>query len=307
MNTTLRAVLHLQMLQALRHRNFRWLWLAGIGEFAGQGMQQFTLAWLVLVLTDGSLSKLGVMVFVQGLAMLGFSFLGGVVSGRMDRRQVLMAIHVLLMANLAVLATLTITDLIQVWHVYLSAVVAGTGRAFGHPARLALVRDLVHREDVMNAVALNYALTNTTMIVGPLVAGAIIQWVELGLALYVNVFAYLAGFSALLFIRGITRPRGIARPSMGQDFLEGLRYVRYSPVVFFILMLGFAITFFGSSYNNMLPAFAREVLGLGAARAALLPMTVRLGALTGNLNLAALGDFSPNPPMEGVRTAEGGG
>ena len=254
-------------------------------------MQQFTVAWLVLVLTDGSLSQLGAMVFVQGLTMMGLSPIGGVVADRMDRRKLLLVNQLMLMASLLVLATLTVPDLIQVWHLYVASFVTGTSWAFNHPARLALVRDFVHREDVMNAVALNYALMNITMIVGPPVAGAIIQWVGIGPALYVNVFAFLLGFSALLFIRGGTRPGNVARTSMGRDFLEGLRYVRSSPAVFSILMLVIAITFFGSTHNSMLPAFAREVMGLEAARAGLLPMAVRLGALTGNLTLAAMGDF----------------
>ncbi len=254
-------------------------------------MAQFIVAWLVLVLTDGSLFHLGMMLFVQGLAMMGLSLLGGVVADRMDRRKVLLAIQLLLMANLLVLATLTVTDLIQVWHLYLSSVVTGTSLAFNHPARLALIRVFVDREDVLNAVALNYAMMNVTMIVGPPVAGAIIEWVGIGPALYIAVSAYILGFFTLLLVRGTALVSGVGRASMGRDLLEGLRYVRSSPAVFSILALGFAITFFGSTHNSMLPAFAREVLGVGAARAGLLPMAVRTGALTGNLTLAALGDF----------------
>ena len=287
----LRAVLHIRMVRALRHRNFRLLWFAGIGDFSGQGMAQFIFAWLVLVLTDGSLFHLGVMVFVHGLAMMGLSLIGGVVADRMDRRKVLMAIQLTLIANLLVVATLTVPDLIQVWHLYLASVVTGTSWAFNHPARLALLRVFVDRADVLNAVALNYALMNITMIVGPPVAGAIIEWVGIGPALYVSVFAYMLGFSSLLFIQGTTGLSDVGRASMGRDLLEGLRYVRSSPAVFSILALGFAVTFFGSTYNSLLPAFAREVLGAGAARAGLLPMAVRTGALTGNLTLALLGDF----------------
>ena len=281
-----------RVLSSFRHRNYRWVWFAGIGQAIGQGMQMFALTWLTLDLTDGSLSRVGIMIFFQGVPILGLSIFGGVLADRLDRRSVLVAGQLGLMATLFVLATLTIAELVQLWHVYVAAVLVGTGRAFVSPARMALIRDVVERKDVMNAVVLNHVVLNGSLIFSASLAGFIIDRVGMGAALYLDGSFYLMGAVVLLFIRGLHNFRsGEPRATMGRDLVEGLRHVWSSPVILSILVLGFALTFFGSSYGSLLPAFAREVLDLGATKAGFLRSAMGLGAFIGILVLVALGDF----------------
>ena len=280
------------MLSSFRYRNYRWVWFAGIGQAIGQGMQMFTLTWLALVLTDGSLARVGIMIFLQGVPILVLSVFGGVLADRLDRRTVLAAGQLGLMATLVVMATLTIAEVVQLWHVYVAAVVVGTGRAFVSPARMALIRAVVERKDVMNAVALNHLVLNGALIFSAPLAGFIIERAGIGPALYLDASFYFMGAVVLLFVRGLGDLRAREpRATMGRDLVEGLQYVWSSPVLLSILVLGFAITFFGSSYGSLLPAFAREVLELEATKAGFLRTAMGLGAFTGTLVLISLGDY----------------
>ncbi len=279
------------MFRAMRHRNYRWFWFGRIGQSVGLAVQQFTMAWLVLELTDDSFSQLGLVVALQGLPMIGFLVFGGVVTDRLDRLRVLMGTQLLLVVAFAVLATLVLTNLAGIWHIYVFAVIVGMIQGFGIPARLALLRDLVDRRDVMNAVALNFVLMNVAFMIGPLLAGTIIDRLGLGPALYLTATLYLIGALMLLLIRGVASHRGVVNATMAQDLMEALRYVKSSPAVLTIIVLGFAIAFFGESHNHLLPAFAKEVLDLGPARAGALTGAVGFGALIGSLALASLGDI----------------
>ena len=277
------------MFRALHNRNYRWFMFSGTAQSAGFMMQQFTMSWLLLELTD-SISQLGVMVFLQGVPMMASLILVGVVADRMDRRKLLVLSQLLLMANVVVLGTLAITDRVEVWHIYMAAVVAGVGRGFNAPTRLTLIRDLVDRRDVMNAVSVNFTLMTASMLIGPLVAGPVIEWVGIGQALYLTGACYLTASFVLLSIRGLTSARGTGGTSMGRDLLDGIRYMGRSPAIFSILVLGFAIAFFGQPVMQLMPAFGRDVLELGPFITSLLLAIMAAGALTGNLALAALGD-----------------
>ncbi|MBI2935964.1 MAG: MFS transporter [Chloroflexi bacterium] len=279
-----------QMFRALRHRNFRWFWFSGIAQSAGVGMQQLTLSWLVLELTD-SVASLGLVVFLQGVPMAGFLLFGGVFADRIDRRKLLIASQLIVIGLVLTLATLTINDLVRIWHIYITAFLTGIAQAFNTPTRMAFVRDLVEREDMLNAVSLNAALNNISRVVGPFVAGTLIDQVGLGPTLYINASCYLVGIGGLLFLRGNFRFPSAGRATIGRDLLAGLRYVWSAPPVLTIILLGFAIGFFGHSYIQVMPAFAKGELGVGASGAGLLMMGGGLGALTGNVFLASVGDF----------------
>ncbi len=277
------------MFRSLYNRKYRWFMISGTAQSAGFMMQQFTMSWLLLELTD-SVSQLGVMVFFQGVPMMASLLFVGVVADRMDRRTLLVMSQVLLMANVVVLGTLTITGSVQVWHIYMAAIVSGLGRGFNAPTRLTLIRELVDRREVMNAVTLNFTLMTSSMLIGPLVAGPVIQWVGTGQSFYLTGACYLTASVTLLSIRGLTSARGGGGASMGRDLLDGIRYMRRSPAIFAILVLGSGIAFFGQPIMQLMPAFGRDVLELGPFRTSLLMATMSAGALTGSLGLAALGD-----------------
>jgi MFS family permease len=141
-------------LSALRHRNYRWYFASGMGMSAAQGIQDLAITWLVLDLTE-SLATLGLVIFVRGLTMLTLGLFGGVFADRYSRRNLLIANQVLTLINMTAIAVLVFTETVDLWQVYGSSLMLGLTQAITGPARTALIRSLVPREDMLNAVALN--------------------------------------------------------------------------------------------------------------------------------------------------------
>lgn len=277
------------MFSALHNRNYRWFMLSGTLEPAGFMMQMFTVSWLLLELTN-SLSQLGIMVFLQGAPMLVALFFAGVVADRMDRRKLLILSLLLLSINMIVLGTLAITNSAEVWHIYVVAVVSGVGRGFNGPTRISMIPGLVDRRDLMNANSLNSTLMTIAMLVGPLMAGVIIQWIGIGQALFLTAGSYIAASVGLHPIRNLIGVHEKTGNTAWRDLVEGMRYMRHTSAIFAVLILGSATAFFGYPYLQLMPAFGREVLEFGAANTSLLSTIMATGSLTGNLGLAALGD-----------------
>ena len=280
----------LQAVRALRHRNFRWFWFSANAVAIARGMQFLTLGWLVLELTD-SATQLGLVVFLYGIPNLTLVLFGGIFADRIDRRKLLVSSQAVVTIIVFALAVLTITGLVALWHIYAATFILGALQALNMPSRMAIVADLVRREDIMNAVVLNSAVMNYGRILGPALAGGIIEVTGIGPALYINAGCYFVGTVCLFLIKGLS-PGTAARktPIMG-DLLEGLRYFRSTPVAFTVIGIGFAFGFLGMPYVQVMPAFAREALGVGAGGAGLLITAAGVGSLIGTLVLVSLGNF----------------
>lgn len=280
----------LQAVRALRHSNFRWLWLSTSAQAVGRGMQFLTLGWLVLELTDSS-SQLGLVLFLYGIPNLTLVLFGGIFADRIDRRMLLITSQGTVTLIVLVLATITITGLIDLWHIYLGSFILGTLQALNTPSRMAIVSDLVDREDLMNAVVLNSAMMNSGRILGPALAGGIIEFVDIGSALYANAGFYLAGTACLLLINGLTRPPVGPGKNLFTDLLDGLKFYWSTPVAFTVITIGFAFGFFAMPYVQVMPAFAKATLGAGAGEAGLLIGAAGFGSLFATMVLASLGNF----------------
>ena len=165
-----------------------------------QGMQFLILGWLVLDLT-GSVSKLGLTVFFYGIPNLTLVLFGGIFADRINRQKLLVASQMGVTLTVFVVATLAITNLVAVWQIYAASFLLGTLHAINMPTRLAMVVNLVDRDDIMNAVVLNAAVMNTGRIIGPALAGGIIELVGIGPALYINASCYLMAAGFVLLIR----------------------------------------------------------------------------------------------------------
>ena len=191
-----------QALGALRYRNFRLYWFAGIGQAAALGMQFLILGWLVLELTN-SPSQLGLVIAIYGAPNLALLMFGGIFADRVDRRWMLFYSQTIVAALIFGTATLTLYQLISIWHIYGIAFILGTIQGVNMPARMAIVPDLVGRDDILNATSLNMAVFNTGRIMGPSLAGWIIQHVGMGHALYFNALCYALGCVCLLMMSGV--------------------------------------------------------------------------------------------------------
>jgi len=280
----------LQMVRSLRYRDFRWFWLSTTAQAMARGMQFLILGWLVLVLTD-SASQLGLMVFLYGIPNLAFVLFGGVFADRIDRRMLLITSQAGVTLILFILAALTTSGLIAVWHIYIATLLLGTLQALNMPSRMAIVSDLVGRDDLMNAVVLNSAVMNTGRILGPAAAGGIIEVVGIGPALFVNAACYLVGTGCLMLVHYGSGARVASTSSILADLWAGLRYVWSTPVAFTVIGIGFAFGFFGMPYIQVLPAYAKEVMEVGAGGAGLLITGAGVGSLAGTVVLASLSNF----------------
>ena len=227
----------LQTFRALRSRNFRWFWFNTSGSGMAQGMQFLILGWLILELTD-SPAKLGVVLFLYGLPNLSLFMFGGIFADRIDRRTVLITTQSIVTVVVFSLATLTTLELVEDWHVYATGFILGTLQALNMPARLAIVADLVDRSDMMNAVSLNSSMMFTGRIIGPAAAGFLIEWIDIGPALYLNAAGYLLATACVLSIRGVPKRPAVKRSSVAGDLAAGIVHVWSSPVVFTIIGIG---------------------------------------------------------------------
>ncbi|MCH7976966.1 MAG: MFS transporter, partial [Bacteroidetes bacterium] len=150
----------------------------------------------------------------------------------------LIATQACVTAIIFILATLRAADSVLVWHLYTATFLLGTLQAINMPARMAIVSDLVEREDLMNAVVLNSAVMNSGRILGPALAGGIIELYGIGFALYINAFCYLIGTLSLVIVRHVSVPRPGIKMSIMGDLLAGLRFYRKTPLVFTVITIG---------------------------------------------------------------------
>ena len=276
-------------LGALRYRNFRLYWFAGIGQAAALGMQFLILGWLVLELTN-SPAQLGLVIAIYGAPNLALLMFGGIFADRVDRRWMLFYSQTIVAALIFGVATLTLYQLISIWHIYGIAFILGTIQGVNMPARMAIVPDLVGKNDILNATSLNMAVFNTGRIMGPSLAGWIIQHVGMGHALYFNALCYALGCVCLLMMSGVESRSQNKDANMLRDFWAGIKYVAMTPIAFTMVGLSFAFGFFGAAYVQVLPAFGKEVLRLNADGAGFLLTVAGIGSLAGNIYLASLGN-----------------
>ncbi|PKB80512.1 MAG: hypothetical protein BZY88_08625 [SAR202 cluster bacterium Io17-Chloro-G9] len=284
------VIQRLQILSALRYSNFRWFWLNGAAQAMAQGMQFLILGWLVLDITNSSY-QLGLVIFAFGLPNLIFSVPGGILADRAHRLKLLISTRLYVSALIFALAILRITNLLEVWQIYTVVSLLGTIQALNAPARQAIVPDLVERKDMMNAVALHTMVNQTGQIIGPAAAGGIIELAGIGPALLINGGLYLSGIVFLLFIRGLPSQPASQGTTVLADLRAGLQCIRSTPILYTLIGMTVALAFFVLSYRQVMPAFTKEVLDMGAGGSGLLLLAAGLGSLLGNLIIASLGNF----------------
>ena len=280
----------LQTFRALRHRDFRWFWASTNAQAVGRGMQFLILGWMVLEYTN-SASHMGFMVFLYGIPNLGFLLFGGIVADRFDRRSLLMATQGMVAVLVLSLAAVQATSQVALWQVYLGSFLLGGLQAINTPARLAIVADLVDRDDLMNAVVLNSAVMNAGRIIGPAVAGVVIEIGGIDFALYAAAGCFAVGTGSLLMVRRSPQTIQPGDSAILTGLYAGLRYCWSNPVTFTVIGIGFAFGFFGMPYSQVLPAFAKQVLGVGASQAGILMTGAGIGSLSSTIVLASLGNY----------------
>lgn len=273
-------------MRALRHRNYRLFYGGQFVSLSGSWMQSVAQAWLVYRMT-GSAVLLGSVNFAGQIPVFLLAPLGGAAADRYPRRRILLATQAASMALALTLAALTLLGTVEVWHVFTLAALLGVVNAFDIPARQSFVVDMVGKEDLINAIALNSSMFNGARIVGPAVAGLVVAAVGEGWCFFGNGVSYVAVLASLLSMR-VARDAG--RPRSGsalERIREGFRFAaRTGPVRALLLLLGL-VSLTGMPYAVLMPIFADQILGGGAGGLGLLMGASGLGALLGALALAA--------------------
>jgi MFS family permease len=273
---------------ALKYRNYR-LWFSGqLVSLFGTWMQLTAQGFLVFQLTQ-SPAYLGYVGFAGGVPAWLFTLYGGVIADRMSRRTLMLITQTAMMILAFVLAALVFAGLVQPWQIVTLAFLLGVANAFDGPARLAFVVELVDREDLTNAIALNSSMFNLGSATGPAMAGLAYALIGPGWCFLVNGLSFLAVIWALLRMK-LPPPKPAAkRASTWADLAEGLRYILREPAIRTLIGLIGMTSMFGISFATLFPAWAVDVLGGDATTNGLLQSARGLGALLSALMLASLG------------------
>jgi MFS family permease len=272
--------------RALRHRDYRLFFVGQLVSLVGTWTQSVAQAWLAYRLS-GSAAVLGVVAFAGQIPTFLLASWGGAAADRLSRRSILVATQAASMALALALAALTLSASVAVPHLLTMAALLGVVNAFDIPARQAFVVELVGRDDLVNAIALNSSLFNGTRVVGPALAGVLVARFGEGWCFLINGVSYLAVLAGLAAIRA--RPAASPRPegSTLARIVDGFRYAAGArPVRALLLLLG-VVSLTAVPYAVLMPVFADRVLGGGAAALGLLLGASGAGALAGALTLAS--------------------
>jgi MFS family permease len=282
----------LRAFTSLRQRNFRLFWSGQIISSIGSWMQNIGQVWLVLELTH-SAWQLGLVGALQAVPILLFSLFAGVFADRWPKRRVLLLTQSAAMLQAFLLWTLIVTGTVQLWHIYVLALLLGVTRCLDTPAHQAFVFEMVGREDLPNAVALNSSLSNLARIVGPAIGGIIIARSSVTMLFLLNALSFLAVIGGLVLINGrelhgqaVQHSSTRGRPTTRQSLREGVTYVWKTPAVLLAILTVGLVLLFGSNFNVLLPLFATNVLHVGATGFGFLSSAISVGALLSALWLA---------------------
>ncbi len=270
---------------ALSHRNFRLFFIGQGISLIGTWMQNVGEGWLILTLTNSPF-YVGLTAALSSLGVLLFSLYAGVIADRTDKRRVIIFMQVAFMLEAFTVSILVWTHVVAVWQVLLLATMLGIASAFDIPMRQSFIVDMVGKEDLMNAIALNSSLFNGARVIGPAIAGILIGAVGIAWCYFLNGLSYIAVIAGLLLMRLPPTPRPIKAASAWTGFREVVLYLRNDRRLRVLMVLTAILSVFGFPYISMMPVFARDVLHRGAAGYGVLTASIGIGAVIGALAVA---------------------
>jgi len=274
---------------ALEIPAFRTWFIASIVSNIGSWMQIVGQGWLILQLTNSPF-YLGLVGLVRAIPTIAFSLVGGVIADRFDRKKILVVTQVVAALSSLLLAVLTWTGVVNVWQILVIGFVSSVFFAVDNPTRQAIVPDMVGRERVTSAVGLNSAAWNGAAIIGPSIAGVLLAVMSAAGLFMLNGLSYFAVIGALFVLPELPR-RAVARRSAVGQLADGLRYISEYRLIWGMLLLIAVPSIVARPYVQLMPVFARDVLGRGSAGYGLLMAASGVGALIGALLTASLGDY----------------
>jgi MFS family permease len=283
------------MLGALRHRNYR-LFIAGqIVSTTGTWMQTVALPWLALQLTHNGF-LVGLVLAAQFLPVLVLSPFAGELADRYRKRSVLLVTQTSFVGPPFALFALTATGQAEYWMVVVAAIAAGTINALDVPTRQSFQVEMVGKQDLLNAIALNSSVFNASAVIGPSIAGVLIALVGVPICFLINSVSYLAAIGALLLMRNLPAvARHRVEEPLRTRLAQGAAYARREPIVGMLLIVVAVFSLFAMNRTTLLPLFADQVLHVGAHGFGFLLASMGLGSLIGALTLAFIPRLGAEP------------
>ena len=271
-------------MRALRHRNFQLFFSGQLISLTGTWMQTVAQSWLVYRLTGSSL-LLGSVGFASQIPVFLVAPIGGMVADRVNRHKVVISTQIASMVLAFILSALTLTHTVKVWQIFVLAALLGVVNAFDIPGRQSFLVDMVGRDDLMNAIALNSSMFNGARVIGPAIAGILVARIGEGWCFFANGVSYIAVILGLLLMR-VHCPRRSESDSPLEDIIEGFRWSSHTgPIRSLLLLLG-VVSLVGMPYTVLMPIFADRILHGGARGLGILMGFTGIGALLGALTLA---------------------
>jgi MFS family permease len=273
------------LVRSLRHRNFQLFFSGQLISLIGTWMQNIAQAWLVYRLTGSSL-LLGIVGFAGQIPIFLFAPIGGLAADRWNRHHVVIGTQVASMILAFILAALTLFHFVHVWEIVVLAALLGVVNAFDVPARQSFLIEMVVREDLMNAIALNSSMFNGARVIGPAIAGILVAKIGEGWCFFANAVSYIAVIIGLLMMKLGPLRTASKDSSPFEHIAEGFRFVRRTkPILALVLLIGL-VSLVAVPYSVLMPIFADRVLHSGAHGLGILMGATGIGALLGALTLA---------------------
>jgi MFS family permease len=272
-------------LRALRHRNFQLFFSGQMISLTGTWMQSVAQAWLVYKMTKSPL-LLGSVGFASQFPVFLVAPFGGIAADRTNRQRLVIATQISSMILAGILAWLTLSHRVEVWHIFVLAGLLGVVNAFDIPGRQSFLIDMVGKEDLMNAIALNSSMFNGARVIGPAVAGILVARIGEGWCFAANAISYIAVIIGLMLMKVDSPPRSTTH-SPTEDIIEGFRWVNHTRIIRALLLLIGLVSLVGMPYTVLMPVFADKILHGGARGLGILMGATGVGALFGALTLAA--------------------
>lgn len=279
-------------LAAFKHRNYRLFFFGQAISLTGTWLQSIALSWLLIQLTnvDNRPLILGINGAIGAAPIFLFSLPAGSIIDKLNKRNIIIATQMMSMILAFILAILTHLNIITIHLIYLLGFLLGTVNALDAPTRQSFVVEMVGKEDLSNAIALNSAMFNGARIVGPAVAGLVIAAIGVSGTFAVNGISFIAVIIGLLMMN--VKPVRSKKSTNGMDGMkEGFNYIKSNKLIKSLLLMIAVLSIFASSYLILVPIFANDILKLGAKEFGYLMTSIGIGALIGAITLSSVCDY----------------
>lgn len=279
---------------ALKHNNFRYYWIGMCVSLIGTWMQNIAQPWLAYTLTNSPflLSLIGIAQFTP---MLIFALFAGVFVDKFSKRKILLFTQSASLVITLILAILVWIGKIEYWHILVLSTFLGIVNTVDMPARQSMVIELVGREDLMNAIALNSMVFNLARIIGPALAGIVMGYAGVAVCFFANAISFGAVVISLFFIKlhpVATRQKAEESNLLG-EIKDGLRYIYHKKVLLYTLLVMAIVGTFVPNFNVLVPVFAKEILKENEAGFGILMSFMGFGSFLGAMFIATLSKSGP--------------